>query len=87
MFLFQVAVVKKLLETGDNGESMLTKDQILVLSPYRAQCHVIRQDLANQDLSDVAVTSIVKSQGEPCRNKNTALKITRTIKQNTERTL
>ena len=41
-------------------------DQILVLSPYRAQCHVIREDLGtNQTLSDVPVISIVKSQGKP----------------------
>ena len=39
----------------------VTMDQIVVLSPYRAQCHVIREDLEN----DVPVISIVKSQGRP----------------------
>ena len=38
-------------------------DQIVVLSPYRAQCHVIRKGLA--ELSGVPVTSVVKSQGKP----------------------
>ena len=38
-------------------------DQIVVLSPYRAQCHVIREDLADRELSGVPVISIVKSQG------------------------
>ena len=38
-------------------------DQIVVLSPYRAQCHVIREGLADRELSGVPVISIVKSQG------------------------
>ena len=38
-------------------------DQIVVLSPYRAQCHVIREGLASRGLSDVPVISIIKSQG------------------------
>ena len=37
----------------------VTMDRIVVLSPYRAQCHIIRKELAN----DVPVISIVKSQG------------------------
>ena len=40
-------------------------DQIVVLSPYRAQCHVIREDLTKRNLSSVPVISIVKSQGGP----------------------
>ena len=39
------------------------RDQIVVLSPYRAQCHVIREGLADRELSDVPVISIIKSQG------------------------
>ncbi|RMX44336.1 hypothetical protein pdam_00025279, partial [Pocillopora damicornis] len=39
------------------------RDQIVVLSPYRAQCHVIREGLADMELSDVPVISIIKSQG------------------------
>jgi len=39
------------------------KREILVLSPYRAQCHIIEQELAANKLSEVSVTSIVKSQG------------------------
>ena len=41
-------------------------DRIAVLSPYRAQCHVIREDLINRELSGVPVISIVKSQGRAC---------------------
>ena len=51
-------VVKKLLDCGVEKES-----EILVLSPYRAQCHIIEQELAANNLSEVSVTSIVKSQG------------------------
>ena len=39
------------------------KSEILVLSPYRAQCHIIEKELAANKLSEVSVTSIVKSQG------------------------
>ena len=48
----------KLLACGVEKES-----EILVLSPYRAQCHIIEQELAANQLSEVSVTSIVKSQG------------------------
>ena len=48
----------KLLACGVEKES-----EILVLSPYRAQCHIIEQELAANNLSEVSVTSIVKSQG------------------------
>lgn len=41
-------------------------DRIAVLSPYRAQCHLIRKDLINRELSGVPVISIVKSQGRAC---------------------
>lgn len=51
-------VVKKLLACG-----VEKKSEILVLSPYRAQCHIIEQELAANKLSEVSVTSIVKSQG------------------------
>ena len=51
-------VVKKLLDCGVEKES-----EILVLSPYRAQCHIIEQELVANKLSEVSVTSIVKSQG------------------------
>lgn len=34
-------------------------DRMVVLSPYRAQCHIIRKELAH----DVPVISIVRSQG------------------------
>ena len=57
-FLFQVEVVMKLLACGVEKES-----EILVLSPYRAQCHIIEQELAANKLSEVSVTTIVKSQG------------------------
>jgi len=53
-----VEVVKKLLACGVEKES-----EILVLSPYRAQCHIIERELAANKLSEVSVTSIVKSQG------------------------
>lgn len=53
-----VQVVKKLLDCG-----VEKKSEILVLSPYRAQCHIIEQELAANKLSEVSVTSIVKSQG------------------------
>ncbi|KAL9956680.1 hypothetical protein ACROYT_G038197 [Oculina patagonica] len=56
-----VEVVDKLVNTC--GVRM---DQIVVLSPYRAQCHIIREDLANRNLSNVPVISIVKSQGSEC---------------------
>ena len=62
-------MVKKLLKTGvklrESDESRVREDQVLVLSPYRAQCHVIRQDLIHEGLTKVNVTSIVKSQGKP----------------------
>lgn len=41
-------------------------DQIAVLSPYRAQCHVIREGLTDRELSGVPVISIVQSQGRAC---------------------
>ena len=43
-FFPQVEVIKKLLNYG------VTKDQIIVLSPYRAQCHLISQDLESEKL-------------------------------------
>ena len=62
-------MVKKLLKLRvkgrENDESRDKGDQVLVLSPYRAQCHVIRQDLIHEGLTKVNVTSIVKSQGKP----------------------
>ena len=39
------------------------KSKILVLSPYRAQCHIIQQELTAKKIRGVSVTSIVKSQG------------------------
>ena len=53
----QVEVIKKLIDCG------VKKDQIVVLSPYRAQCYIIGEDLAKQQLSEIPVMSIVKSQG------------------------
>ena len=50
-------MIKKLIDCG------VRKDQIVVLSPYRAQCHIIGEDLAKQQLSEIPVMSIVKSQG------------------------
>ena len=50
-------MIKKLIDCG------VKKDQIVVLSPYRAQCHIIGEDLAKQQLSEIPVMSIVKSQG------------------------
>ena len=49
-------MIKKLLNCG------VTQDQIVVLSPYRAQCHIIQEDLTEHEFS-VSVSSIVKSQG------------------------
>ena len=51
-------VVRKLVHSCG-----VKKNQIIVLSPYRAQCHVIREGLAGEKLSDVPVISIIKSQG------------------------
>ena len=45
------------------GKDVVTENQISVLSPYRAQCHIIEKDLAAKGISKVSVTSIVKSQG------------------------
>ena len=53
----QVEVIKRLIDCG------VKKDQIVVLSPYRAQCHIIGEELAKQRLSEIPVMSIVKSQG------------------------
>ena len=50
-------MIKKLIDCG------VKKDQIVVLSPYRAQCYIIGEDLAKQQLSEIPVMSIVKSQG------------------------
>ena len=51
-------MIRKLRDCGVN------KNEIVVLSPYRAQCHIIQEDLDNQELtSDIPVMSIVKSQG------------------------
>ena len=57
---FQVEVLNKLLAFGKDG---VTENQISVLSPYRAQCHIIEKELAASGISKVSVTSIVKSQG------------------------
>ncbi|XP_020624429.1 helicase with zinc finger domain 2-like [Orbicella faveolata] len=51
--LGNVEVVNKLSNCG------VMMDRMVVLSPYRAQCHIIRKELAN----DVPVISIVRSQG------------------------
>lgn len=53
-------MLKKLLACG---KDMVTENQISVLSPYRAQCHIIEEDLAANGIAEVSVTSIVKSQG------------------------
>ena len=53
-------MLKKLLACG---KDVVTENQISVLSPYRAQCHIIEKDLAANGISKVSVTSIVKSQG------------------------
>ena len=45
------------------GKDVVTENKISVLSPYRAQCHIIEKDLAANGISKVSVTSIVKSQG------------------------
>ena len=50
-------MIKKLIDCG------VEKDQIVVLSPYRAQCHIIGEDLAQEQLSKIRVMSIVQSQG------------------------
>ncbi|XP_068761782.1 3'-5' exoribonuclease HELZ2-like isoform X3 [Montipora capricornis] len=52
-----VEVIKKLIGYG------VTKDQIIVLTPYRAQCHLISEDLDSETLPNIPVMSIVKSQG------------------------
>ena len=56
-------MLKKLLACG---KDMVTENQISVLSPYRAQCHIIEEDLAANGIAEVSVTSIVKSQGMFC---------------------
>lgn len=48
------------------GKDAVTENQISVLSPYRAQCHIIEEDLAANGIAEVSVTSIVKSQGMFC---------------------
>ena len=48
-------VLNKLLACGKDG---VTENQISVLSPYRAQCHIIEKDLAANGISKVSVTSI-----------------------------
>ena len=53
-------MLNKLLACGKDG---VTENQIAVLSPYRAQCHIIEKELAANDISKVSVTSFVKSQG------------------------
>lgn len=53
-------MLNKLLACGKDG---VTENQISVLSPYRAQCHIIEKELAANGISKVPVTSIVKSQG------------------------
>ena len=53
-------MLNKLLACGKDG---VTENQIAVLSPYRAQCHIIEKELAANGISKVSVTSIVKSQG------------------------
>ena len=53
-------MLNKLLAFGKDG---VTENQISVLSPYRAQCHIIEKELAASGISKVSVTSIVKSQG------------------------
>ena len=53
-------MLKKLLACGKH---VVTENQISVLSPYRAQCHIVEKDLAANGISRVSVTSIVKSQG------------------------
>ena len=50
-------MVEKLIDCG------LKENQIVVLSPYRAQCHLIEEALKNHELADIQVMSIVKSQG------------------------
>ena len=57
-FFLQLQVIIKLLSCGVN------EDQIIVLTPYRAQCHLISEGLQSQELSHISVMSIVKSQGK-----------------------
>ena len=52
-------MIKKLLECGVKEP----ENRIVVLSPYRAQCHLIREELAQQGLPEIPVMTIVKSQG------------------------
>ena len=53
-------MLKKLMACG---KDVVTESQISVLSPYRAQCHIIEEDLTANGMAEVSVTSIVKSQG------------------------
>ena len=57
-FFLQLQVINKLLRCGVKGE------EIIVLTPYRAQCHLISEGLESQGLSHISVMSIVKSQGK-----------------------
>ena len=52
-------MIKKLRECGVKEP----ENHIVVLSPYRAQCHLIREELAQQGLPEIPVMTIVKSQG------------------------
>ena len=53
-------MIKRLVNTPEVG-----MDQVVVLSPYRAQCHVIREELTALEFSRIPVISIAKSQGKP----------------------
>ncbi len=48
----------------DAPERPMTQHDVLVLSPYNAQCAVLRAHLANAGLSDVRVGTVDKFQGQ-----------------------
>ena len=55
--LFQVYYTRELVKSG------VTRQKILVLSPYKAQCYYVKEELKKHGLADVAVMTVVASQG------------------------
>ena len=53
----QVHVARKLTNEGVKGED------IVVLSPYRAQCYEVTEKLKTHGMSGISVMSVVAAQG------------------------
>lgn len=52
-----VYLARELVRSGVSG------DRIVVLSPYRAQCHEINEQLKQHGLKDISVMTVVAGQG------------------------